>query len=254
VFDHHFAGQAAISGEIIVRLAGLFEILPELTTIERIPALFEAFLELGIIVPLLPGGVACYNALLRHGPPAVVHRSLSALVALLRRSGPHIDILRDSLDWRQVLFILLNSPPPSVTHALTCFANLASYGEPYSRFLHSLGLLDALLTLMEGSVFAVKVSAFECLSPFLALPDIAACAIFDTPLLEFAAGLAPGLVPAAASALAEGIQSALSLALADPRAPLLPDVLAASGLPAALEELLDAGAPPAVAALHALLP
>jgi hypothetical protein len=207
MFDSPFSGKAALSQEIVRRLAPVIESSPDLRIIQSISSLFEAFLSSHIIVPLLPGGVGCYNALLKSDDPAVLYRSLSTLVVLLSQPGPHIQVLRESLDWPQLLCILMNSHFQCVTHALTCFANLASYGEAECRFLQDMGFLDAIMRLLEESVFAVKVPAFECLYPFLALPDIAVWAIYDTPLLTSAAELI------AVAALHSLISEALSAVL-----------------------------------------
>jgi hypothetical protein len=239
VFATEIEGKRGLGESFVPLLAALLAQCSDIRVTECAAKLFEIFVQSGLCLALIPGGVECYNAVLKCENPGVIYRTLGTLAALLARPGDQIAVLRDSLDWRRLLWVLENGSGACISQALVCFSNLASFGEDACLHLRDIGLLESIFRLMEVTASELKVEALECLCGFMEIPTIVGWAVFETPFLDLVGGILPTVKGERLARIIERLICGISHSVQHESRGWFAERVATSGIMTILEELLE---------------
>jgi hypothetical protein len=230
LFDHGLSNKVGLVNLIVALLPPLIESQESEAVLHAISLLFGSFVQSGIAIPALPGGVESYNLMLRCPIPAILYRVLHTLTAILRGDGPEIDVVGTRLDWAMMNDVLKHEDPTVVCQCIICFSNIAKCGEEFCRRLVEIGVLHSLSCIMAEGACELKVAAVECFCEFLLVSDLCEPIVLESDFLAALTDIIAGMNELTIALTLPKLQTAMEYVIAQGKGDMLVAKLGETGL------------------------
>ena len=137
-----------------------------LSSVPEIPFIMHELWNNHFSLLRLPGGVECYNQLLELNG-SCLYELLNDIKVCLLRENDLIEIISSGLNLRRIVCLVTDPNALIAETSITICNNLMSCGERFCRQLISLGLVDALVQLLDSSTCELTHQALLCLANVL---------------------------------------------------------------------------------------